>query len=264
MGKSRQKSARTARDWDCAKLVANVLSSASDSENCVFVVLVLSGALNPIHRGHTEMLRHSKRLLEAGSSGREVVVVGFALAPSSEDYVNEKLGDLGMSLRERILLCEAAACSDRETCVVPFGIASGYRTIAEMRPCLEQQLHMAAVQVHLEILPVYGSDFLVKRPQNVRQATLIVCRQDEEDSAQIARQIVAAEPRPHPGFQLLEVEAGLIPNYSSTGVRKACDVIRQDARPEAVLEAWDYLKRSLHPKVLELFFPAGKELPEAS
>ena len=233
MRNKRQKSAGKAREWDCSKVVSRITRSlSSQSDDCVFLVLVLSGALNPVHRGHTEMLRHSKKLLEQSSlDGRSVVVAGYALAPSSESYVKRKLGAHAISLSDRVLMCEAAAHSEELTCVVPFGIANALHTAAEMRPCLERRLRIA--MDHLEspvcfdpkhdvhILPVYGSDFLVRCPQAARQPTLITFRQDEEDTAERAEQIVASETKLHPSFRLLKVESGAIPDFSSTAIREA-------------------------------------------
>ncbi|HJX90359.1 MAG TPA: hypothetical protein VJ372_07680 [Pyrinomonadaceae bacterium] len=66
--------------------------------------LLLSGSFNPIHTSHLRTLLKTRKYVE----NLGWTVVGGFLAPSSDAYVQEKLGAEGLPLRWRIALCELA------------------------------------------------------------------------------------------------------------------------------------------------------------
>lgn len=72
---------------------------APPSSPDVQVVLVQSGAYNPVHLSHVEMFSLVRRaLLERHS----IKVVGGFLAPSGDSYVKSKLGDDFIAATHRI------------------------------------------------------------------------------------------------------------------------------------------------------------------
>lgn len=177
------------------------LSACSAPPDCPklhIVMLVLSGALNPVHAGHLGMLAkacQAMRLRRADE--RDTVVLGGALAPSSDAYVQGKLGPQALPLELRTRLCALAideyqlqeqqetlrvpAAAAARPCLValPWGDASGSNT-AKM---LEEQLTHAfktdatwsarATDWTFECLPIFGSDFLCRYRHVVRRPFVI-------------------------------------------------------------------------------------------
>merc|ERR1719482_1523041 len=100
---------------------ASVLSSLAPGAECC--VLTLSGALSPVHVGHVHCLEAAADALRARG---KTVLFGF-LVPSSEAYVNYKLGDSALSLVDRVHLCELATAGSPWLSVDPVRDASSGR-----------------------------------------------------------------------------------------------------------------------------------------
>ena len=75
-----------------------MMMSARPAPGSTLVMLTLSGALNPVHCGHVEMMHVAAEALRAAS---HTVIAGL-LAPSSESYLNNKLGAEALSLAESL------------------------------------------------------------------------------------------------------------------------------------------------------------------
>ena len=71
------------------------------------VVLLTTGAMNPIHRGHVAMLESAAKQIDA-TPGRGTVVGGF-LSPSHDDYLAGKFGPRKFLPATTRLACAAAA-----------------------------------------------------------------------------------------------------------------------------------------------------------
>lgn len=87
---------------DLSKIRLNLKNSASNAEN---VVLIKTGALNPIHRSHISNLIKTKHYLE---SVYHLNVIGGFISPTHDHYVHGKLGDELIPGHLRIQLCEKA------------------------------------------------------------------------------------------------------------------------------------------------------------
>jgi nicotinamide mononucleotide adenylyltransferase len=88
---------------DLSILYTNLNESTSfNKEN---VVLIQSGAFNPIHRAHISNMIKTKEYLERVHGFR---VIGGYLSPSHDQYVQAKLDDEFISGHHRIRMCEEA------------------------------------------------------------------------------------------------------------------------------------------------------------
>lgn len=69
-------------------------------------IIILSGALNPIHNAHIEMFTNAKQHLESqnNTTTNRVTVVRGYICPSSDKYVKSKLGKWALGLKHRINL----------------------------------------------------------------------------------------------------------------------------------------------------------------
>lgn len=85
-----------AEDWPLALVRKNLAAfdALSDAEKLGRrpFVLVSTGALNPVHRGHVDMLVRARRCLEAQAGA---VVVGGFVSPSHDGYVGPKCRRFG-------------------------------------------------------------------------------------------------------------------------------------------------------------------------
>ncbi|CAE8696562.1 unnamed protein product [Polarella glacialis] len=76
-----------------------------------FAVVLTTGAMNPPHRGHVQMLHQARARLEAEGYG----VVGAWISPSHDGYVQPKakrLGTIGLSSRFRLEIARRAVSGD--------------------------------------------------------------------------------------------------------------------------------------------------------
>lgn len=87
---------------DLSKIRLNLQNSSSNAEN---VVLIKTGALNPIHRSHVSNLMKTKHYLE---NVYHLNVIGGFLSPTHDQYVRSKLGGELLPGDLRIQLCEKA------------------------------------------------------------------------------------------------------------------------------------------------------------
>ncbi len=99
----------TTPDWPDTHLLRAVHRAPPDRRA---VVLLMTGALNPVHRGHMAMMAQARRFLE----GRGDVVLAGWLSPSHDGYVQAKYarrGEPAYTSRQRLAMCRAA-CSDSD------------------------------------------------------------------------------------------------------------------------------------------------------
>ncbi len=89
--------------WPADKIAGN-LARAPRGRRCV---LLTTGALNPIHRGHVAMFDRARDVLE---SEYGLDVVGGFLSPSHDSYLSGKYGDPRkfFPAAQRLALCAAA------------------------------------------------------------------------------------------------------------------------------------------------------------
>jgi nicotinamide mononucleotide adenylyltransferase len=88
---------------DLSILYANLNGTTGmNKEN---VVLIKTGAFNPIHRAHISNMIKTKEYLERVHGFR---VIGGYLSPSHDQYVQAKLDEEFISGHHRIRMCEEA------------------------------------------------------------------------------------------------------------------------------------------------------------
>ena len=121
------------------------------------IVLLTSGAFNPIHTGHVSLLNESRKFLNEHHSPH-LHVCGCVISPSSDSYVKQKLHESAMSLDARCELAQVTADAMDATVVCDWGDGSGKAT-AE---CFQIMLRAITGRENIVCLEVYGSDFCIK------------------------------------------------------------------------------------------------------
>ena len=229
------------------------------------LVLVLSGALSPPHHGHTKMLKVAGVMAEKQGGENKWKFVGGLLSPSSGDYVASKLGADAIKERYRNLMCELVTEEDEpQIAVAPLGIANGDFLCATILDQLKSEAKAGSLAHalpayfpwnRLRILPVYGTDFMLRAPFVVNGPRVIATRNDDDGSTELAARFLAEGTTGyvHPDFLFLTLPDGAVPSFSSTAVRNALkDIINETEDPARRQRAQRFLDKALHPKVLSL------------
>jgi len=97
--------------WPFAKLRAALAAWSAPRPRLGFAVVLMTGAMNPIHLGHVQMLHQARKRLEAKGYG----VVGAWASPSHDDYVQPKArsnGTMAFSAAFRLEIARRAMQSD--------------------------------------------------------------------------------------------------------------------------------------------------------
>ena len=94
-------------------------------------IIILSGALNPVHTGHIKILCASKNYIETNINKK--VVNGF-LCPSSDTYVKSKLGNHAIKLKHRSVLSNILINDTKNDWIKVYnkGIASSFKLSCEI------------------------------------------------------------------------------------------------------------------------------------
>ena len=120
-----------------------------------FTFLVLSGAFNPIHKMHINILENAKKHLETHFSKN---IIGGFLIPATEEYVKRKLNEQAISLTHRLKLAQICTENSNWITAITLGQSSGWLT-AQM---LQKRLHQIFLNYEFEALVVAGADFIAK------------------------------------------------------------------------------------------------------
>ena len=211
-------------------------------EGSALAVLTLSGALNPVHTGHVQMLEAAAAALTA--AGRHHAVLFGFLAPSSEGYLQHKLGAEALALRERCELCSATVEDRPSLGVLDWGIASS-RAIAQGTEAL---LAKAFPAFRFTTFQVVGADFarkasLVEKAAGGRAGQYVCVKRRglARDDAEWLRALEARHAcgKLPSGFVLAEAPTE---EASSTRVRELCKAGQWNALAASGL---------LHPAVVD-------------
>lgn len=170
-------------------------------------VVTLSGALSPVHVMHVEILREACELVR----DRHAAAIAF-LAPSSESYVNYKLGAEALPLELRNRCCQAVAQDTTWLGVCPWGEAnSGFVCDATVA-----YLQASFPDLKFQGYEVAGADYAL-RAQLWHRASAkrgAVAFRRKGDTAQLEAEVSGAAQNP---FFILGPE---LADVSSTAVRE--------------------------------------------
>jgi nicotinic acid mononucleotide adenylyltransferase len=222
-----------------SKVASNMRNLPRDARP---VVLLCTGAYNPVHDGHIQMMEDARKAVEEAG----YTVVGGYLSPGHDGYINLKLGDYALDVQTRVELCRMATADSEWLDVDPWeGIH---------RPCAvnftDVHAHLEAVMAahirhDVQVVYVCGGD-------NARFALTyllegmccVVTRPGNDDSVQKYRN----HPRIRHNARIMWAEGGH--PASSTAVRAGdythvCDEVaahlRQPTRPLGlILRTEDY------------------------
>jgi len=218
-----------------------------------FAVLLTTGAMNPVHKGHVQMLHQARERLE--SEG--FAVIGAWLSPSHDGYVQPKASSLrtpGLSSAFRLELAQRATEEDEIVAVGSWeasqpGSWPDFPVVAE---ALQHELRRHPEGQGVRVFYVCGSD-------HFRNCGLHLGMRSGIGIVAVPRSAatgIACESsgREHPDklVYLAKPASGEIASYSSTKVRKALNDLDHDFVREAISERASNL----------LFCPALEEVSQ--
>lgn len=90
--------------FDFSKVRKNIIQANNDYGMNDLIFLIMSGSFNPIHSFHIEVFESAKSFFEK----KNKTVLGGFIAPSSDEYLKDKLGKNAMPLSDRIACCKLA------------------------------------------------------------------------------------------------------------------------------------------------------------
>ena len=100
--------------WPIELVKARALAAGADTPKAV---IILTGALNPVHNGHVASLVHARAALEEAG----IAVLAGVLSPSHETYVRPKMartaGGRYWSTHDRLECCRRATAGSDWMCV---------------------------------------------------------------------------------------------------------------------------------------------------
>eukprot|EP01121_Diplochlamys_sp_Union-15-3_P017764 TRINITY_DN6325_c0_g4_i1.p1 TRINITY_DN6325_c0_g4~~TRINITY_DN6325_c0_g4_i1.p1 ORF type:complete len:230 (+),score=47.00 TRINITY_DN6325_c0_g4_i1:32-721(+) len=207
-----------------------IKANLRDEDKEVYVLL-LSGSLNPVHFMHIKMFELAKKKLE---DHKRRVVGGF-IAPSSEAYVNNKLGKEALNLECRNKLCSLAVAESNWIDVCQWGIASS----ANIKMRLETILRNDFKPIRFTVVELCGADFAVRVSLWARvSGRQFVCFGREEDTDLVKKGMKRHDTNPNK-FHLIEED---LDSVSSTAIRK---LMKEGKYEDLQSTEW------LHPAVLQ-------------
>jgi len=131
-------------------------------DNKESIILILSGSLNPPHYGHLDMLIKAKEYMETNFNYK--VEHGFMI-PSSDKYVQMKLGKEAISLENRIKLCHILVEGYDWIKVYSSGIASG-----------NKNAKILMNKYKMKVYEIGGTDFINKTKIHVDRNMICIAR----------------------------------------------------------------------------------------
>lgn len=185
------------------------------------VILVLSGALNPCHRAHLELLYAAKEELE--TKYRCQVKLSF-LAPSSDHYVKDKLRGWAMKLNHRIQLCQNLISDITSTFsnqanmeIFTKGWASGDFIARSLYGMYKDKYE------NLVVYEVYGGDYILKTQAwdfKASQRNRYIIGVGRQETTKLITQGMKQSRNINPNFIFVNRE---LTDVSSTKIRQALE-----------------------------------------
>jgi len=153
-----------AEPWPRAKLSerAAALISAGEAPRKGYALLLTTGGMNPVHRGHVQMLHQAEQRLAAEG----FTVLGAWLSPSHDMYLQPKarcLGTVGLSDKFRIEIARRATESDPLVAVGEWECAQeGYwPDFPEVAETLQKEFQALVEDPDFETLPGMSKDSIL-------------------------------------------------------------------------------------------------------
>ena len=123
-------------------------------------VLTGSGSYSPPHRMHIEMFEKARAHLE--STEKKTRVVGGFIVPSSERYVNRKLGKETISLRDRVEMSRLVCLGSTWIEACGWGIASSSEVAFRVQQCLHLSGLEELYKCKFQVLQLFGADTIIR------------------------------------------------------------------------------------------------------
>jgi hypothetical protein len=173
--------------------------------------LTLSGSFNPIHTQHVRALEITKRHIQ--SLGFNVVAA--FLAPSSDKYVIQKMGDAALSFSHRKTLCQLAVRSSHWINVCSTGEMSSNWVRRMVQKELEQSLFDILNGRRFQSVEIMGSETVIK----ILDAILAETGARSANSTQYGRKICwFLRAGPDSKAEKNHIETHLIPRATKLGI----------------------------------------------
>jgi nicotinic acid mononucleotide adenylyltransferase len=173
--------------------------------------LILSGAFNPVHAQHVHLLDRARKHMESLGWA----VVGGFLAPSSDTYVQGKLGEMALSLRRRIDLCELATEETDWISVCLKGEVSSNNACRGVQTQLEHYCFDVLNGRRLTGVEIMGSDTVVR----IFSTILVQASSGASESTQRGRVVCCIlRPGPETVAEREHIARVLAPGAATLGV----------------------------------------------
>jgi hypothetical protein len=238
-----------------AKVRRQIRLRACSGKELAFVIL--SGSFNPVHTQHIRALDLTRKYIE----NRGWTVVGGFLAPSSDTYVQGKLGRKALALRRRIALCELAIEGLDWVSVCSKGEVSSNTVCRGVRSELEHYCFDILNGRRLTGVEIMGSDTVVR----IFGKILVQNNSGKRGSTQRGRVVCCLlRPRLESTAERKQIERVLVQGAADLGVElmlaeptpgeSLLEPVSSSAIRELVSRSdWEALRSKgwLHPAVLK-------------
>jgi nicotinic acid mononucleotide adenylyltransferase len=132
-------------------------------------ILILGGSFSPVHKMHIHSFNVCKKHID--SLQKEYVVGGF-LIPSSESYVNKKLGKDSISLRHRNKLIDISVESSDWIINCPWGTANSFYAGNKIRNIVADHFKIQNLKLRI----ICGADFAFRTGLHLEGSSIALAR----------------------------------------------------------------------------------------
>jgi nicotinic acid mononucleotide adenylyltransferase len=170
-------------------------------------ILVLGGSFSPVHKMHIHSFEVCKKYID--SLQKEYVIGGF-LIPSSESYVNKKLGKDSISLNHRNKLIDISVESSDWIVNCPWGTANSFFAGTCIRNIIMD--HFKNEIQNLKLRTICGADFALRACLHLEGSSIALAREG------YTGELLKYSKHFHEDFILLQSEE--MKDLSSTMIRQ--------------------------------------------
>lgn len=245
------------RLWPLAKLrnASRLLGDAPQLQKRKRAVLLTTGAMNPVHKGHLQMIHQARERLEAEGYS----VVGAWLSPSHDGYVQPKAASLrtpGLCASFRLELARRAVQDDNIIAVGSWeasqeGRWPDFPVVAE---ALQKELRRRPEGHDVRVFYVCGTDLFRKCGLHTgMRGGIGVVAVPRKASGETASRESSGRERPDKLVYFAAPAGGEVASYSSTKVRQALKSADYKFVCEAISEKASTLLFRPAPQELDVF-----------